>query len=1130
MAGFGREDTTKGDDGVVVKASRCFELEDDPSFWKDNSIQVLIRIRPLNSNEISVQGQKRCVRQDSSQSITWTGHPESRFTFDHVVDEYVSQEELFNVAGVSLVDNCMAGYNSCMFAYGQTGSGKTHTMLGDIEGGTRRHSVNAGITPREKDSRREEKLRFTCKCSFLEIYNEHILDLLEPSSVNLQIREDLRKGVYVENIKEIEVSTARDVIHQLVQGSTNRKVASTNMNRASSRSHSVFTCVIESKWESQGVTHHRFAQLNLVDLAGSERQKTSGAEGERLKEATNINKSLSTLGLVIMNLVSNSNKKSLHIPYRDSKLTFLLQDSLGGNSKTIIIANISPSFSCTLETLSTLKFAQRAKFIRNNAIVNEDASGDVIAMRLEIQKLKKEVVRLQSLGGNQGLNEDSDNLNIGFLGSPISFAWDGGHGSSSPLTFDKRLSKGKESEIALFASLKRERNKDEIIKALTAGKQTAEKLANQKNEEIKGLKLRLRFREEHIKRLQACASESLSDIHLQQEIENLSKEIEIFRNQLDRNPEITRFAMENLQVREELRRMQLLVGEDQVERMNEMNEEITVLRDKLLEALDWKMMHEKDGSGIQDLSSSWDASFEENEFLRLQVIQYERKLTDCLETKDKLERYVDDLVSQLEEKKSTQIDNEDKMICDITHGLIPPSDVSTDQMELETMVEAISVASQREAESHETTMALAKEIEELRSRFSILNEEKNEVTKLYENALANIKSSDNPDNDQLSKKLEVTAHQGYQLYDLHEENDKLMSLYEQAMRERDEFKRLLYSDIQCKSYDMTGNMNSFGVLGETVTELQRLTDRIDCVDHNIQVKQQDIISLRSTSNETLCRRNVIENKLSALKCILQTFSSSKNIQFWVDREMKAKRHVNSCLRILQEKREDLAKLHTVKNEYDVAYSKFARSEAQVRDKLICTEQELRIAENKRKDYSNVLFSIDNLDTTDVTVQRSLQSGKASDLLKSEVEHAHLVAEMKLLQVNIAQVQKEMKNNKKLAKNLEVDIQNVERDMQSISTSLEEGELRLQRLINEKEIVTELRDAKSQIETLLIDYQQVVFESILNESAGDLFAEELKMHQEELLLLKSMQRSTYQKVKISMEENLSIKTQAMVCDE
>lgn len=226
-------------------------------FQEDHNVQIIVRVRPLNSYEISLRGHHKCVRQESWQTLTWTGRPESRMTFDLVADESFSQEDLFEVAGVPMVENCVGGYNSCILAYGQ-----------------------------ERESHKDEKLRFTCKCSFLEINNEQILDLLDPSDNNLQIREDHKKGVYVESLKEVEVSSARDVFQQLIQGAANRKVAATDMNLASSRSHSVFTCVIESKWESQGVTHHRCARLNLVDLAGSERQKISGAE----------NKSLSTLG------------------------------------------------------------------------------------------------------------------------------------------------------------------------------------------------------------------------------------------------------------------------------------------------------------------------------------------------------------------------------------------------------------------------------------------------------------------------------------------------------------------------------------------------------------------------------------------------------------------------------------------------------------------------------------------------------------------------------------------------------------------------------------------------------------------------------------------------------------------
>ncbi|CAK9262890.1 unnamed protein product [Sphagnum jensenii] len=383
-----------------------FELEEDPTFWEDHNVQVLIRTRPISSSEMAVQGFSRCLKQENAHTISWIGQPESRFTFDHVADEAVTQEKLFKVAGLPMVENCMAGYNSCMFAYGQTGSGKTHTMLGDIENLENKPSDNRGMTPRvfeylfarirrEEEEREMENLKFLTKCSFLEIYNEQITDLLEPSSTNLQMREDARKGVYVENLSEVEVHNVQDVIQLLIQGAANRKVAATNMNRESSRSHSVFTCIIESKWECDSMTNIRFGRLNLVDLAGSERQKSSGAEGERLKEAANINKSLSTLGLVIMILVDVANGKPRHVPYRDSKLTFLLQDSLGGNSKTTMIATVSPSSCNALETLSTLKFAQRAKLIHNTAVVNEDASGDVKALRAQIQQMKDELDRLR---------------------------------------------------------------------------------------------------------------------------------------------------------------------------------------------------------------------------------------------------------------------------------------------------------------------------------------------------------------------------------------------------------------------------------------------------------------------------------------------------------------------------------------------------------------------------------------------------------------------------------------------------------------------------------------------------------------------------------------------------------------
>ncbi|KAL2461036.1 P-loop containing nucleoside triphosphate hydrolase superfamily protein [Abeliophyllum distichum] len=849
-----KDKACKSDDGdTTLYTSRSFEFREDPSFWKDHNVQVIIRTRPLSSSEISLQGNNRCVRQDSSQTITWTGQPESRFTFDLVADENVSQEMLFKVAGVPMVENCVGGYNSCMFAYGQTGSGKTHTMLGDIEGGTRRHSVNCGMTPRvfeylfsriqkEKEARREEKLKFTCKCSFLEIYNEQILDLLDPSSVNLQIREDTKKGIYVENLNEVEVMSARDVIQQLIQGAANRKVAATNMNRASSRSHSVFTCIIESKWESHGLTHHRFARLNLVDLAGSERQKSSGAEGERLKEATNINKSLSTLGLVIMNLVNISNGKSLHVPYRDSKLTFLLQDSLGGNAKTLIIANISPSSCCSLETLSTLKFAQRAKFIKNHAIINEDASGDVLALRMENQNLKKEVSRLQSIvnGGAEG--NDADISSVTFPGSPGSFKWERLNGFSSPLISDKKMSylQKKEYEVALVGAFRREKDKDIALQALTAENQAAMQLAKQREDEIQGLKMRLRFREAGIKRLEAVASGKISaETHLLKEKEEHLKVIEVLRTQVDRNQEVTRFAMENLRLKEEIRRLKSFYEEGERERLNE---QIVILQNKLLEALDWKLMHESDPPNAQkgslnlamdiqsdkdllisdqESASPWRTSMnEENEFLRMQAIQNEselkslrRKLDFCVEEKEKLERDVKDLVKELEaERMSNEAKAEETRKGQTELPSLMNNQMlnigECEQMEIKTMVDAIAAASQREAEAHEMAIVLSKENDELRMKLRVLIEDNNKLIELYERAVAdnrkNCEGFLNPQEDEaknhnhhctelaeeneLEMKRDVESLK-HQLMEMHEENDKLLGFDESSGFEDDKFER-----------------------------------------------------------------------------------------------------------------------------------------------------------------------------------------------------------------------------------------------------------------------------------------------------------------------------------------------------
>ncbi|OAY52171.1 kinesin-like protein KIN-12E [Manihot esculenta] len=1268
------EDDADGITGSVPpRNNQSFEFCEDPSFWKDHNVQVIIRLRPLSSSEISLQGYGKCVRQESSQTITWTGHPESRFTFDLVADESVSQEKLFKVAGLPMVDNCMGGYNSCMFAYGQTGSGKTHTMLGDIEEGTRRHSVNCGMTPRvfehlfsriqkEKEARRDEKLKFTCKCSFLEIYNEQILDLLDTSSNNLQIREDVKKGVYVENLKEIEVTSARDVMQQLIQGAANRKVAATNMNRASSRSHSVFTCIIESKWESQGVTHHRFARLNLVDLAGSERQKSSGAEGERLKEATNINKSLSTLGLVIMNLVSVSNGKSLHVPYRDSKLTFLLQDSLGGNSKTIIIANISPSLCCSLETLSTLKFAQRAKFIKNNAIVNEDASGDVIAMRMQIQQLKKEVSRLRSLVNGGAENLDNDTSIISFPGSPGSFKWEGLHGSSTPLVSEKKISQKNDFEVALVGAFRREKDKDIALKALAAENQAALQLAKQREDEIQGLKMRLRFREAGIKRLEAVASGKISaETHLLKEKEEHLKEIEVLRTQVDRNQEVTRFAMENLQLKEEIRRLKSFYEEGGREMMSE---QIMVLQNQLLEALDWKLMHESHASVVQkadtdvkkevhgdpiisnqETGASWRPSIsEENEFLCMQAIQNKaeidtlhKQLGFCLEEKETLERHANELLAKLEAERSLR-----DVKKEIQQIELPPlsSDASVvnvhGQMELKTMVDAIAAASQREAEAHEKAIILSKENDELhlkleaciesndelQTKLKALIEEKNSLIEMYERAASesnykSLKEADSAennddmeaDNDGGSVEFEkgkesdmetVVKNLEHQLMEMHEENEKLMGLYEKAMHERDEFKRMLSSggqnrvesreldcpeklvevdggvpfsgsddvldgpsvvceDCQVEEENDTGcgtfcdseteplNLNlttvkvsddlnllkmkletaeqtisdsvkTLSVLGsleKASGEFDKLWREIQAVEEGFQFKQQEFRSLKHLSSEMQERKALVDKKLSALKYSLLNFSQS--VVYYEKREARARARVNASSTNLEQKKEELVRLQVCKGENEAALGKTQQAEVELRDNLAILKSRIE-EENHKQENEKVLFAIDNIEKVDTSLKSWHLGSKATDLLKSEEEKTKLQTEIKVFREKLGLIIREIEDMNQKSMKIENEMQAVQLAIQKESRITAEMELALQGVIQEKETLLEMGERGiSEFQTMILEYQQHMFDVDLKEVEIEILEEELLPEMKRLEELKSVRVAAAKKITKLLED-------------
>ncbi|XP_009330624.1 PREDICTED: kinesin-like protein KIF3C [Pygoscelis adeliae] len=318
------------------------------------------------------------------------------FTFDAVYDASSKQADLYDETVRPLIDSVLQGFNGTIFAYGQTGTGKTYTMQGAWAEPEKRGIIPISFEHIFTHISRSQNQQYLVRASYLEIYQEEIRDLLaKDQSKKLELKENPETGVYIKDLSSFVTKNVKEIEHVMNLGSQTRSVGSTNMNEHSSRSHAIFLITIEcSETGPDGEEHIRVGKLNLVDLAGSERQSKMGAHGERPKEASKINLSLSALGNVISALVDG---KSTHIPYRDSKLTRLLQDSLGGNAKTIMVATLGPASHSYDESLSTLRFANRAKNIKNKPRVNEDPKDTLL------REFQEEIVRLKAQLEKRGM-------------------------------------------------------------------------------------------------------------------------------------------------------------------------------------------------------------------------------------------------------------------------------------------------------------------------------------------------------------------------------------------------------------------------------------------------------------------------------------------------------------------------------------------------------------------------------------------------------------------------------------------------------------------------------------------------------------------------------------------------------
>ena len=375
------------------------------------NVNVICRFRPMNELE-KTNGNEQVAVFTSPTSLQFNSVREKnhyRFNFDRIFPPTSTQEDIYNFGVKGIINSVLDGYNGTVLAYGQTSSGKTYTMQGDMS-----NSASYGIIPRMIGHvfdfiHSQVESEFMIKVSMIEIYQEKIRDLLDLSRVNLPIREDSIKGIYVDGCSERYVGCPTDVYAALETGSNNRAQAATNMNEHSSRSHSIFILTINQNNKKEGFS--KVGKLYLVDLAGSEKISKTGATGHTLEEAKIINKSLTTLGRVINNLTDG---KSQHIPYRESKLTRVLQESLGGNSKTCLIITCSPSVYNEAETLSTLRFGERAKRIKNKPKINKEVTVAelqkiVDELKENLKKANARITQLENFIKQNGLNVPESN-------------------------------------------------------------------------------------------------------------------------------------------------------------------------------------------------------------------------------------------------------------------------------------------------------------------------------------------------------------------------------------------------------------------------------------------------------------------------------------------------------------------------------------------------------------------------------------------------------------------------------------------------------------------------------------------------------------------------------------------------
>nr|CAB3259106.1 kinesin family member 3B [Phallusia mammillata] len=560
-------------------------------------VKVVVRCRPLNQKEIQ-ENHESVVEMDLKLGQVLVKNPKSAseptksFTFDAIYNWNSTQSDIFEETFLTLLESVLNGFNGTIFAYGQTGTGKTFTMEGVRSDPDLRGAIPRSFEHIYKHIARTVDQQFLVRASYLEIYQEEVRDLLSKDQTKrLELKERPDTGVYVKDLLSFVTKSVKEIEHVMNVGNQNRSVGSTNMNEHSSRSHAIFVITIECSEDGvDGKNHIRVGKLNLVDLAGSERQAKSGATGKRLKEATKINLSLAALGNVISSLVDGKG----HIPYRDSKLTRLLQDSLGGNAKTVMVANIGPASYNYDETLTTLRYANRAKNIQNKPKINEDPKDALL------REFQEEIAKLKAHLDTKGTKDKKKKHRRRREGAEGEESWDEESGTDED----------DDGNLSEEHRLKLEADKERILQDKTMAEEEKSHLLKEKEEKLKELEEQKKAKKTLAAKIEAMQSKLLVG----------GKTIIDHTNQQEREIEARRRQLAE-QTRKEREMKQKLLKKE--ETALEAQEHYTSLRQEVeAKTLKLKKLYAKmrqAESEIKDLSDIHASEREELELVQLEM-------------------------------------------------------------------------------------------------------------------------------------------------------------------------------------------------------------------------------------------------------------------------------------------------------------------------------------------------------------------------------------------------------------------------------------------------------------------------------------------------------------------------------